>query len=464
MTIDQILKELRLENLECEYKAHLNRSDPLSWAKSIVGFANGEGGAILVGVSDDRVPFGIDEREVDSSKTLVYETLDRNILPKPIVRFETAKVSSEPAKYVLAIFVSKAESLIRYRTGDYSEKVFVRKDGSTPPSTVDEIMAMSRRAIGIDSEPTAANYSRDGYALFLSLCRKYRDDHAEPTEEDLISSELLTPNGCVRSGFAMFSDSYSGQDSLVACRLWGGTERIGGATLDRKKYKGPLGECFSFIMAFLERNVKEGYRKNDGIGRTTLRSYPVKVLQEAVVNAIAHRDYSIYGTQIDVDLFSDRIEITSPGNWPLPNPPEDYEMTRIPSVRRNPIICNAFEVAGLMEEDGTGFKTISNAYSTSPASKQPILERLPGFFCITLFDLLSPSKPDADIEISPVQRSILNACDCEEGKTSAELLPMSGMVSKPHFLSEVLYPLMKAGLIERVGPIRSPKAKYRLIK
>lgn len=44
MTIDQILKELRLENLECEYKAHLYRSDPLSWAKSIIGFANGEGG------------------------------------------------------------------------------------------------------------------------------------------------------------------------------------------------------------------------------------------------------------------------------------------------------------------------------------------------------------------------------------------------------------------------------------
>ena len=43
MTIDQILKELRQENLECEYKAHLNRSDSLSWAKSIVGFANDEG-------------------------------------------------------------------------------------------------------------------------------------------------------------------------------------------------------------------------------------------------------------------------------------------------------------------------------------------------------------------------------------------------------------------------------------
>lgn len=37
------MKELRLENLEREYKAHLNRSDPLSWAKSIVGFADGEG-------------------------------------------------------------------------------------------------------------------------------------------------------------------------------------------------------------------------------------------------------------------------------------------------------------------------------------------------------------------------------------------------------------------------------------
>jgi len=464
MNLDEIIESLKLENCEYEYKAHLNSSDPISWAKSIVGFANSEGGVILVGVSNDRVPFGIDEAEVDASKRLVYETLDRNILPKPIVRFETAFVSQNPLRLVLAIFVSKAESLVRYRTGDFAEKVFVRKDGSTPPSTVDEIMAMSRKIIGIDGEPTSVRYKREDYSSFLNLCKKYRDDHSEPLEEDMVSAGILTPTGFVKSGFSMFADSFSGQDSLIACRLWDGVEKTGGTTLDRKKFKGPLGECFAFAMSFLERNTREGYRKKDGVGRETVRSYPVRALQEAVVNAIAHRDYSVFGSQIDIDVFPNRIEIVSPGNWALPYPPEDYEMTRIPSVRRNPVICDAFEIAGLMEEDGTGFKTISAAYKDAPLSRQPILETLPGFFSITVFDLLFESESNELETLTETELSILSACSDPSGKTSAELLPLSGYSSKSHFLSEVLYPLMEKGLLERLGSPRSPKAKYRSTK
>ena len=59
-----------------------------------------------------------------------------------------------------------------------------------------------------------------------------------------------------------------------------------------------------------------------------------------MVNAIAHRDYSIYGTQIDVDIYSDRIDIVSPGSWLLPKDYNEYPQGAIPLIRRKAALCH----------------------------------------------------------------------------------------------------------------------------
>lgn len=87
-------------------------------------------------------------------------------------------------------------------------------------------------------------------------------------------------------------------------------------------------------------------------------AYPEQALRESVVNALAHRDYSMQGTQIDIDIFKDRLTITSPGDWMHDKMPSEYPLDMIPSIRRNKIICNAFELLGLMEKSESGFKKI----------------------------------------------------------------------------------------------------------
>ena len=54
--------------------------------------------------------------------------------------------------------------------------------------------------------------------------------------------------------------------------------------------------------------------KTSNGGRSEIRSYPKEAIREVLVNAIAHRDYAIIGTQIDVDIYADRIEVVSPGS------------------------------------------------------------------------------------------------------------------------------------------------------
>lgn len=99
-------------------------------------------------------------------------------------------------------------------------------------------------------------------------------------------------------------------------------------------------EVFFNAMAFIERNTKKGWRKTPEGGREEIRSYPLDAIRKGLMNAIAHRDYSIYGTQIDVDIYLDRLEIMSSGSWLLPLSYADP----IPSVRRNSIIAAALSV------------------------------------------------------------------------------------------------------------------------
>ena len=90
---------------------------------------------------------------------------------------------------------------------------------------------------------------------------------------------------------------------------------------------------------------------NQDGSRTNTHSYPELAIREVLVNAIAHRDYSITGTQIDIDIFADRIEVRSPGGWILSKKPSQYALDKIPSKRRNDSISTCFELCGLMERN-----------------------------------------------------------------------------------------------------------------
>ena len=91
-----------------------------------------------------------------------------------------------------------------------------------------------------------------------------------------------------------------------------------------------------------------------------------------------HRDYSIQGTQIDGDIYCDRIEIVSPGSWLLPKGYAEYPVGSIPSIRRNGIIAAALDVATLMEQGGTGFLTMLDSYKGYSEHLQPVVSIYPG--------------------------------------------------------------------------------------
>lgn len=137
--------------------------------------------------------------------------------------------------------------------------------------------------------------------------------------------------------------------------------------------------------------------------------------------------------------------------------PSEYRLDRIPSIRRNKIICNCFEAVGLMEKMGSGISKIYNEY-TKFNGKEPILEDEGDFFVITLFDLLF-SKKEVTIEFGKYDRKILEFCD-GIARSRDEIQNYVGYSSRSHFTKDILGPLLDAGHLIMTAPAKSKNVKY----
>ncbi|MCK5474902.1 MAG: hypothetical protein KAI53_05850 [Candidatus Aenigmarchaeota archaeon] len=96
----------------------------------------------------------------------------------------------------------------------------------------------------------------------------------------------------------------------------------------------------------------EGYKRID------IPEYPPEAIREAVVNAIVHRDYFERNTEIFIKIFTDRLEISNPANFPFQNTTfEEIKQMQL-SKRRNQLIADAFEQVKMMEKEGRGLTTL----------------------------------------------------------------------------------------------------------
>lgn len=454
----ELFPDVITEDTAYEFKAILSSDHPVKWAKTLVGYANGQGGLLFIGVSNDREAFGLDLEEIDRTKNLIALVNNRHIFPHIKYSYMMRSVDDNADRFVLVMKVLPSESVVRYREGDFNEIVYVKGDGNSTPATPEEIISLSKRKYGVDNETTTVKYNESEWTEYLDLCQTFRNDHSVPGVKELQNEEIVTKDGFVKSGFLMFKDGYDREDTLICCRLWRGKDKTG-IVLDNHRFKGSLAAVFQKALAFMERNTKIGWRKTAKGGREEIRSYPREAIREALVNAIAHRDYAINGTQIDVDIYDDRIDIVSPGSWLLPRKYEEYPLGSIPSIRRNSMIAACLDVANLMERGGTGFQTMFEAYRDTEDSKQPGVFIYPGFLDLRLFDKLYQEQ--SPLQGLTDQEKMIHVL--QEGPQPVSYLQtLSQYRSRGPFLKEVINPLIDRGIIYREGNVKSPTAVLRL--
>ena len=131
--------------------------------------------------------------------------------------------------------------------------------------------------------------------------------------------------------------------------------------LDDAEYSGSVISLIENGEAFIKRNTRMMWRKTAS-SREELPEYVERSYHEALVNALAHRDYLVNGSEVHIDIYDDRMEIYSPGGMPDGSVIQERDPLTVPSTRRNPVLADIFNRLGYMERKGSGFGKILSGY------------------------------------------------------------------------------------------------------
>lgn len=205
------------------------------------------------------------------------------------------------------------------------------------------------------------------------------------------------------------------------------------------------------MMDFVKQRMNHSFLKFSD-SRENLDSYPERALFEGIINAVAHRDYFLDGTQIQVDMFKDRLEISSPGSFYQGEKiGKTYDLSNIISKRRNELISGILVKCNVMEAAGTGFDKIVQEYKNADENHKPFIFSNSDHFTLVLPDLTYDDGIQEntlpEIEFVPVSNGsehdekILSFCYNKAYKSS-EIAAFLGLSDSSYFRKKILQNLI----------------------
>jgi len=226
---------------------------------------------------------------------------------------------------------------------------------------------------------------------------------------------------------------------------------------DRRDLMGTLAEMVDAAEAYLWEHIQHGGRVR-GLRREDLHEYPRPALRECLVNAVAHRDYSIRGSRIIVSMFEGRIEFNSPGPLPWPVTVENILEQQ---YSRNPRIVRVLFEMGYIEEIGMGLDNVYR-WLAEAGQPEPALRDTGGSFIVTLYGLdMEKALAEREAELIDLvalglnerqQRAVLHVQ--EHGLITSREYRVINDIGKTMAYRE-LTDLVERGLLERRGEGRS---------
>ena len=415
MTMEEIVHG---ESKNVEFKETLpDKSE--KYMKTIIAFANTQGGQLIVGVNDvTREVTGVDMDSVFKIMDRITNAVSDSCTPQivPDITFQTIE-----GKTIVVVYVAPGANRPYYMKSRGKEGgTYIRVAGTSRQADADKIQELELEGARISwDELICVGYEVKENAI-KKLCRdmnRYRNEmqqrkgNAEKlqqvTRAQLLNWNVIkkTEDGYLASNaFALLTGKHF-YYSRTQCAVFAGTDR--GEFIDKKEYDGPLYGQIEEAYAFVLRNIRRS-AKVEGLIRREGHELPPDAIREMIINAHCHRNF-LDNSCVQVALYDDRLEVTSPGGLCYGLTLEEAISGR--SKQRNRIVAEVFNQMGLIEAWGTGLRNIRKAAKEYSLPEPQFIE-MTGTFRVNLFRGLSPMEDRQKI-----------------GKTSAKNLKSIGETS-----------------------------------
>lgn len=227
---------------------------------------------------------------------------------------------------------------------------------------------------------------------FSKLRERYWRWTGDSMEEKYYDSfQIRDEIGKLTNAGALIADDSPIRHSRLFCVRWNGLDKSDGLVdaLDSAEYSGSLILLLQEGAAFVKRNMKTMWKKTAD-SRIDMPEYCEQSVLEALVNALIHREYTVLGSEVHVDMYDDRLTICSPGGTIDGVRIQDREIKDVPSSPRNPILADIFGRLGYMRRQGAGLKKIAETYRAAHnyrAELEPEFYSDVSTFQVTLYNL-----------------------------------------------------------------------------
>lgn len=356
MDLDHLLALIRGGESE---RVEFKRAPSRTLHHEIAAFANAEGGHLIIGVDDNGNIVGTDVKAAQEVVTSAFQP----IVPPPHIVTHKLSVNSRD---LLVVEVAKSGSLC-----SVGGVVYIRVGTGIRPLSLQEILMLS-------SELGIVAWDRAPIAVLAEADPHYIDWFFEALEQSrgkMIAGEdrsrYLRSAGAVRdrmltnAGVLFFTDA-GGYIPHARIRM---IRMVDGEPVWSREFEGPVWKVIDAVYSSLLAEIRK-IEVIVGARRVRVLEYPPRAIREAVINAVAHRNYTV-SADIRIFLHPDRIEIRNPGGLMPGVDIDDPE-----HVPRNPTLSNLLYDTGFVERYGYGIHLIrrevaehpfcSVAFSTAP--------------------------------------------------------------------------------------------------
>ena len=464
-TLDELLIA---EATEYEFKSELEVKRPKSWLKTVSAFANGLGGSFYIGVDDDGHAIGLSN--IKESSDQISRLIKERISPLPDFNLTAYRV--EGGKEILVLQIPHGEIPPYYYIGDGATTAFVRVGNESNPASPQRLneLVMRGKNLTFDSMPTDYKKSDLAFTVFEAAFRAANKKTL--TLKEYVSFGMCKPDGTLTYAGLLFADNCPLLQSRVFCTHWNGMTKgsVGDDAVDANEFEGDIISLLKNSHNFVRLNSKVRWKKMSD-HRLDKPDYADRAVFEALANALMHRDYSVIGSEVHVDMYDDRLDIYSPGGMVDGTLIQELDIEDVPSIRRNPTIADVFHRLDFAERQGSGLRKIReetahlHGYMDEDAPK--FVSSASTFHVILKnmnYDLRGDTTQVATQDTMQVARTEQLLDFCAEPRTRDEMQQFVGIANREHFRKAILKPLLVSGKLTMTIPDKPNSRNQRYVR